>query len=127
MKLQTTLGKYIYLNRSILAENLRKSPYAANCLIAGVDDKGAHLYWLDYLGSLQKVTKGALGYGSHFLYGIMDNYYNSNFSIEEGRKCVAACIKELTTRFVIALENFTVRLIDKDGITDISAEYIKAK
>lgn len=57
---------------------MRKSPYQANCIIAGYDEgKGASLYWLDYLGSLQKVTKGAQGYGGHFLYGIMDNYYNS--------------------------------------------------
>ena len=57
----------------------------------------------------------------------MDNYYNKNFSLDEGKKCISACIKELTTRFVIALENFTVRVIDQNGITDISADYIKAK
>lgn len=63
--------------RNTLAENLRKSPYQANCIISGYDQDGPKLYWLDYLGSLQKVTKAAHGYGGHFLYGIMDNYYNS--------------------------------------------------
>jgi 20S proteasome subunit beta 4 len=63
--------------RCIVAENLRKSPYQANCVIAGYDKDGPKLYWLDYLGSLQKVTKAAHGYGGHFLYGIMDNYYSS--------------------------------------------------
>jgi 20S proteasome subunit beta 4 len=63
--------------RCICAENLRKSPYQANCIIAGFDKDGPKLYWLDYLGSLQKVTKAAHGYGGNFLYGIMDNYYNS--------------------------------------------------
>jgi len=92
-----------------------------------VDDNGSHLYWLDYLGSLQKVTKGALGYGSHFLYGIMDNFYNSNFSLDEGKACIGKCINELRTRFVIALNNFHVKLIDKDGITDISDLYFRAK
>jgi len=57
----------------------------------------------------------------------MDNYFNSNFSIDEGKNCIAACIKELTTRFVIALENFTVKVIDKNGISDISADYLRAK
>ena len=62
--------------RSIVAENLRKSPYQANCIVAGYDvNEGPKLYWLDYLGSMQKVTKAAHGYGGHFLYGIMDNYY----------------------------------------------------
>jgi 20S proteasome subunit beta 4 len=61
--------------RSVVAENLRKSPYQANCLVAGFDVDGPKLYWMDYLGSSSKVTKAAHGYGGHFLYGIMDNYY----------------------------------------------------
>ena len=61
--------------RSVCAENLRKSPYQANCLVAGYDKDGPKLYWMDYMGSCQKVTKAAHGYGGNFLYGIMDNYY----------------------------------------------------
>jgi 20S proteasome subunit beta 4 len=62
--------------RSTLAESLRKKPYQVNCLIAGFDDEdGAKLYWMDYLGSMQRVLKGAHGYGGHFLYGIMDNHH----------------------------------------------------
>ena len=110
-----------------MAENLRKSPYQANCLIAGVDEQGSHLYWMDYLGSLQKVTRGALGYGSHFLYGIMDNFFNSNLSLDEAKTCVGACVNELRTRFVLSLVNFQVKLIDKNGITDISDLFHKAK
>jgi 20S proteasome subunit beta 4 len=60
--------------RSVLAESLRKAPYSANSIIAGFDES-PKLYWLDYLGSLQQVTKAAHGYGAHFLYGIMDNFY----------------------------------------------------
>jgi 20S proteasome subunit beta 4 len=65
--------------RSIMAENLRKSPSHANVILAGYDKDGPKLYWCDYLGSLQKVTKAAHGYGGHFLYGIMDNYYKRVF------------------------------------------------
>ncbi len=65
--------------RSILAENLRKSPCQANSLIAGFDKDGPKLYWMDYLGSSAKVTKAAHGYGGNFLYGIMDNFFKSVF------------------------------------------------
>ena len=115
------------LKRSILAENLRKSPYQANCLVAGVDEKGSSLYWLDYLGTLQKVTKGAVGYGSHFLYSIMDNYFNSNYSLEDGKNCIHACIKELKTRFIINLVNFKVLYITKDEVLDVSPEFNEKK
>jgi len=35
-----------------------------NCLIAGFDaeEDGASLYWIDYMGTLCKVTKGAHGF-----------------------------------------------------------------
>ena len=61
--------------RSILAENLRKGATPVNCLIAGFDNNEPSLYWLDYLGTLQKVTRGAQGYCGYFLGGLMDNYY----------------------------------------------------
>jgi 20S proteasome subunit beta 4 len=61
--------------RSMLAENLRKGSLPVNCLIAGFDNNEPSLYWMDYLGTLQKVTRGAQGYCSYFLGGLMDNYY----------------------------------------------------
>lgn len=67
--------------RSILAESLRKSPYQANTIIAGFDQDGPRIYWLDYLGTCQKVTKAAHGYGGNFLYGIMDNYYTKVYNL----------------------------------------------
>jgi 20S proteasome subunit beta 4 len=46
-----------------MAEALRKSPFQCQCVLAGFDDKdGASLYWLDYLGTLQKVKTAAQGY-----------------------------------------------------------------
>ena len=47
----------------------RNNPYFVNSLIAGIDaEEGASLYWLDYLGTLQRVTRGAHGYeSSHFV------------------------------------------------------------
>ena len=45
-----------------MAAALRKSPFQVNVVIAGYDEEdGASLYWLDYLGTLQKVGKGAQG------------------------------------------------------------------
>ena len=50
-----------------LATALRKGPFQANLLLAGFDAKeGASLYYIDYLGSMQRVETGAHGYGSYF-------------------------------------------------------------
>lgn len=49
--------------RTETANAIRNSPYLVNSLIAGVDpEEGPALYWLDYLGTLQKITRGAHGY-----------------------------------------------------------------
>lgn len=61
--------------RNTLAENLRKTPYQANLLLAGVDEAGPSLYYIDYLGTLQKLSKASQGYASHFLYGLLDNMW----------------------------------------------------
>ena len=47
--------------RTELAQALRKGPYQVNLLIGGYDlqEQRAKLYWMDYIGTLQQVNKGA--------------------------------------------------------------------
>ena len=63
--------------RSELAYAIRKGPYQVNVLIAGFDkiDNCAKLYWLDYLGTLQQVNKGAHGYAGYFVNSVLDNNF----------------------------------------------------
>ena len=65
--------------RNQFAEGIRSSPYQCNCLLAGFDEDGPKLYWLDYLGSYAKLLKAAHGYGAYFLYGLMDNFYKKKY------------------------------------------------
>lgn len=109
--------------RSTMAENLRKSPVQANVLIAGNDPDGPKLYWMDYLGSCQRVTRGAHGYGAHFLYGIFDNYYKKDLDYDTAVDCIHACIFELKRRFLVNMVDFTVYKIDAQGIQEISSNF----
>ena len=133
---QCNMDYYYYMNgnrlttseaasytRSLLAEAIRKHPYQCNVLIAGCDVQGPKLYWIDYLGSMQQVTKGAHGYGAHFLYGIMDNYYKKDFDLESGEKCIKSCINELKTRFLVNMVKFNVYKISENGIEDVSVKF----
>jgi len=78
-----------------------------------VDEGKPSLFWLDYLGTCQQVTRGAHGYAAYFLGGILDNYYSSNLDEETGYECVKKCIKELNTRFLISMTDFSVFIINK--------------
>lgn len=113
--------------RSLLAEAIRKHPYQCNVLVAGFDYDGPKLFWIDYLGSMQQVTKGAHGYGAHFLYGIMDNYFKKDFEYSDGEKCIKSCINELKTRFLVNMQKFNVYKITKGGIENVSVNFNEFK
>ena len=61
----------------------------------------AKLYWMDYLGCLQQVNKGAQGYAAYFVNSVLDNHFKHNMTEEEGLEAMRQCVKELRTRFII--------------------------
>ena len=119
-----------------LATALRKGPFQVNCLLGGYDgavidgeedmktagtsEEGPSLYWMDYMGTLQKTTFGAHGYCGVFVYSLFDAHWNPGMSREEGIELARRCINEVNLRLVIAQPKFIVKLITKDGISEIS-------
>lgn len=100
-----------------LAQALRsRGAYQTDLLIAGMDDGEASLYYMDYLSSCQKLTKGAHGYGAYFCNGLLDRYYEKDMSLEKGLEVIARCIKELQIRFVMKMTNFMIKVVDKNGV-----------
>lgn len=108
--------------RRNLADALRSSSaYMVNMLIAGYDDaNGPELYFMDWLASLQKVPFAAHGYGSFFSLSIMDRYYRPGLTREEARELLQKCIEEVQKRFLVRLPDFFIRIVDKDGVHDVS-------
>eukprot|EP00752_Nemacystus_decipiens_P010677 g9508.t1 len=111
--------------RGELAKALRKGPFQTQILMGGVDKRAAgegegkddaSLFWLDYLGTLQKVSYGAHGYGAAFTLSVMDREYVKGLSLDEALAIIDNCIKELHTRFLIAQKNFVVKVVTADGI-----------
>eukprot|EP01017_Pseudomicrothorax_dubius_P038631 TRINITY_DN5822_c0_g1_i1.p1 TRINITY_DN5822_c0_g1~~TRINITY_DN5822_c0_g1_i1.p1 ORF type:complete len:190 (-),score=63.38 TRINITY_DN5822_c0_g1_i1:144-713(-) len=102
--------------RSELAYAIRNGPYQVNLLIGGFDEEGPSLYWLDYLGTLQKLTRGAHGYGAYFVSGLLDNWFKPDLTLDEGIELVKKCINEVQTRFLMSQKNFVVKIVTKDGI-----------
>jgi len=101
----------------VLAEALREGPYQTNALIGGIDDDGeAKMYWLDYLGTLERVTKGAHGYAGYFVSSVLDNAYKATITKDEGLAAIKQCIHELKAWFMIDQPSFTVKVITRDGV-----------
>ncbi|KAJ3127341.1 Proteasome subunit beta type-4 [Physocladia obscura] len=105
--------------RKELATSLRsRNPYTVNLLVGGVDPaSGApELYWLDYLSSCVKLDYAAHGYASYFCMSTMDRFWQPNLSLDEALELLRKCLAELKVRFIGNLPDFTVKVVDKDGI-----------
>ena len=76
----------------------------------------AKLYWMDYLGTLQQVSKGAHGYAAYFVNSVLDNNFRENMNLDEGIETLKKCIIELKTRFIINQPKYIAKVVTKDGI-----------
>mmetsp|Transcript_4708 Transcript_4708/g.6980 ORF Transcript_4708/g.6980 Transcript_4708/m.6980 type:complete len:202 (+) Transcript_4708:62-667(+) len=114
--------------RGELATALRRRPYNTNLLLAGFDPESnsSSLYFMDYLASMQKVKFGAHGYGAYFSLSLMDKYHKEDLTRDEGLSIVKACINEIQKRLILNSSNFTVKVVDKDGIHVVDMKDIKA-
>ena len=87
--------------RSELAYAIRNGPYQTNILIGGIDDDGkAKLFWLDYMGTMQQVGKGAHGYAGYFTSSILEDNYREGLTQEQGLAIMKKCANEMRTRFL---------------------------
>ena len=108
--------------RHCLADAIRKDPYKCNCFLAGYDGEKASLYYLDYLGSLQKVPYGSHGYHGYLVLSVFDKHYKPDMTLEQGMELMKMVLKQIRTRFVAGSHGFIVKVIDKDGIRKVDVE-----
>ena len=87
-----------------------------------LQEKQCKLYWLDYLGTLQQVNKGAQGYAGYFVNSVLDNHFKKDMNLDDGMKTCYQCIKELRTRFMINQHHYVAKVVTKDGIKVINMD-----
>ena len=104
--------------RTEMAGALRRAPYQVNCLLGGFDhrDGTAKLFWMDYFGTLQQVTKGAHGYAGYFVNSVLDNNYQKDMTLDQGLEALRKCVQELRIRFIIKQPSFIAKIVTKDGV-----------
>lgn len=108
--------------RGELADALRKNPYFVNLLLGGVDKDGTpSLYFLDYLASMSKMDFACAGYAGYFLYSLFDKYYKKDLNLEEGLKLLEMCTNELKTRLALNSVDWTIKIVDKNGVRVLKA------
>ena len=79
-------------------------------------EHGATLYYLDYLASSNKVNYGCHGYVSSFVLSIFDREWVPNMTEAQGLELLKKCIDEIQIRFLVHMPEFSVKIVDKDGV-----------
>lgn len=110
--------------RNQLARALRsRKPYQVNVLIAGFDPKTekASLNLIDYLASNVELPYAAHGYAAYYTMSLLDRHWKEDMTTEAGIELMRKCIKELQTRLPVDFKGVYVKIVDKEGIRDVSA------
>lgn len=99
-----------------MASALRRGPYQTNSLLAGFDEDGPSLHFIDMYAALCKVNFGAHGHCSNFILSVFDRAWRPDMDEQEAIDVMKKCILELHTRFLISQPKFFVKIVDKNGV-----------
>lgn len=110
-----------HLARTELSSSLRTASALQVCLlVAGMireeEDYQPCLFWLDNTGFQQRVSYGAHGYGSNFIWSILDRNYKPNMSKDEAFQLMTDCFQQLRTRYVMNTGPYPPRIKCIDAI-----------
>ncbi|GMH42465.1 hypothetical protein BSKO_10384 [Bryopsis sp. KO-2023] len=91
-------------------------------MIAGWDTAGPGLYYVDSEGQRTNGKMFAVGSGSLYAYGVMDNGFRSDMNVEEAAELGRQAIFQATYRDAASGGNVSVIHITKDGWKKISGD-----
>ena len=120
-------GKDISLEAAAAVSSniLHSSPAYVQTLIGGVDDTGASIYSLDAAGGMIKDTFISTGSGSTFAYGVLEDRFHEDITVEEAKELALRAIKAATERDTYSGNGFLVAEVTKDGYKMLEKEEVE--
>ena len=102
-------------------------PYYVQLILGGYDNTGGHVFSLDAAGGSipDKYTSG--GSGSPYVYGVLEDLYRDNLTINEGVDLAIRAVAAAKRRDSASGGLTNIAVINKDGFKEISQEEIKKR
>lgn len=100
----------------------RYMPLATQVLIGGVDDSGPHVFSLDPFGSLTEEKCVATGSGSPIAYGVLEDKYKEDMTVEEALPIVVRAVDSAMKRDAASGDSFNVAIVDVKGYRELTDE-----
>ncbi len=111
---------------SLIFHQNRGYPFIADILVGGYDKTGPDLYNIDMFGSVEKKTFVTTGSGSPVAYGLMEEEYHENLSVEDAKIIALRAVKAAITRNIGTGDGINIAILDKDGFRLLTKEQKKA-
>jgi proteasome beta subunit len=100
----------------------RYVPLATQVLVGGIDDTGPHIFNLDPFGSLMEEKMVSTGSGSPIAYGVLEDNYREDMSVNELLPTVVKAVNAAMKRDVASGNSYNVTIIDKNGYRELTDE-----
>ncbi|MEM3627828.1 MAG: archaeal proteasome endopeptidase complex subunit beta [Candidatus Bathyarchaeia archaeon] len=97
----------------------RYFPLLTQVLIGGLDEEGPHVYSIDPFGSLTEEKCVATGSGSPIAYGILEDRYREDVTVEEFLPIVVKAVNSAMKRDAASGDSFNVAVIDGKGYREL--------
>ncbi len=121
----TTNGIATLLSHFLFGNAHSFSPFLIQFIVAGVDKSGFHLYDLDMGGSkMEKSNYTSTGSGSPVAYGVLEDSYKNDLTLNEGIKLAVRAISAAIKRDLATGNGIDVLVIDKSGARRIDKKKI---
>ncbi len=111
---------------SLIFHQNRGYPFIADILVGGYDNSGPALFNIDMFGSVEEKTYVTTGSGSPVAYGLLEEEYRDDLTVEEAKVIALRAVKAAITRNIGTGDGINISIIDKDGFRLLTKEQKKA-
>ena len=115
---------------SILLSNImngrKHMPFWVQLLVGGVDRDGGHIYSIDAAGGAIPDNFNTTGSGSPFVYGVLEDHFKENMSLEEGTTLAVRAMTAAMKRDAASGDGISLCTIDCNGYRDFKEDEIEA-
>ena len=111
---------------SLMFHQNRGYPFIADILVGGYDNEGPQLFNIDMFGSVEEKNYVTTGSGSPVAYGLLEEEYKDNLTLDEAKLIALRAVKAAITRNIGTGDGINVALIDKNGFQLLDSERKKS-
>ena len=100
----------------------RLAPLITQALIGGVDTSGPHVFSIDPFGSLTEEKCVATGSGSPIAYGVLEDKYKKDSTIQDMMSIVVRAVDSAMKRDIASGDSFDIVIINEKGLRKLDAK-----